>query len=193
MVTQLFALRLAEHGIRTGWLLGESFGSQIVWEIVSAERFRAKGVILAGGFARHPFPWMASLAARLVGRSSFKLLTSAFRGYVRVSRARFRRSPETLACLDEFLARRAVQNLPYHRLRAVSENPWRDLEEGRYRALADTVVGDADAAFAAAAVQVDVEFQGPPQHQVPMELISSVVEWHGERLVIHEGTQNSSA
>ena len=38
---------------------------------------------------------------------------------------------------EEFLARRAAQNLPYHRLREVSLNPWRDLEEGRYQALAD--------------------------------------------------------
>jgi hypothetical protein len=38
---------------------------------------------------------------------------------------------------EEFLARRAAENLPYHRLREVTENPWRDLEEGRYRALAD--------------------------------------------------------
>ena len=58
---------------------------------------------------------------------------------------------------------------------------------------ADTVAGDADAAFAAAPVQVDVEFHGPTQHHVPMELISSVVEWHGDTLVVHEGTQNSGA
>ena len=38
---------------------------------------------------------------------------------------------------DEFLARRAAENLPYHRLREISANPWRDLEEGRYGALAD--------------------------------------------------------
>jgi hypothetical protein len=37
---------------------------------------------------------------------------------------------------EEFLARRAAQHLPYHRLRQVSPNPWRDLEEGRYRPLA---------------------------------------------------------
>ncbi|TWF80270.1 xanthine dehydrogenase YagR molybdenum-binding subunit [Pseudonocardia hierapolitana] len=59
--------------------------------------------------------------------------------------------------------------------------------------LADTVTGDADAAFAAAPVQVDVEVHGPAQHQVPMELISSVVEWRGDTLVVHEGTQNSGA
>lgn len=59
--------------------------------------------------------------------------------------------------------------------------------------LADTVVGDADAAYAAAPVQVDIEVHGPAQHQVPMELISSVVEWRGDTLVVHEGTQNSGA
>jgi hypothetical protein len=37
---------------------------------------------------------------------------------------------------EEFLARRAAEHLSYHRLREVSPNPWRDLEEGRYRALA---------------------------------------------------------
>ncbi|GGK95639.1 xanthine dehydrogenase [Sphaerisporangium melleum] len=58
---------------------------------------------------------------------------------------------------------------------------------------ADTAVGDADAAFAAAPVQVDVEVSGPNQHQVPMELIGGVVEWHGDTLVVHEGTQNSGA
>lgn len=115
---------LFEHGIDTGWLLGESFGSQIVWEIVSADRFRAKGAILAGGFARYPVPWMASLAARFVGRSSFKLLTAAFRGYVKISRARFRGSPEILACLDEFLARRTTMDCLalQHRLALVAGN-----------------------------------------------------------------------
>jgi hypothetical protein len=39
--------------------------------------------------------------------------------------------------LQEFLARRAALTLPYQQLRRVSENAWRDLEEGRYAALAD--------------------------------------------------------
>jgi hypothetical protein len=38
---------------------------------------------------------------------------------------------------DDFLARRALQHLPYRRLRALSANPWRDVEEGRTAALAD--------------------------------------------------------
>jgi xanthine dehydrogenase YagR molybdenum-binding subunit len=59
--------------------------------------------------------------------------------------------------------------------------------------LADTATGDADTAFAAAPVQVDVEIHGPAQHHVPMELISSVAEWREDTLVVHEGTQNSGA
>jgi hypothetical protein len=39
--------------------------------------------------------------------------------------------------LKEFLARRAVHTLPYQELRAVSPDPFRDLEAGRFDALAE--------------------------------------------------------
>lgn len=39
--------------------------------------------------------------------------------------------------LEEYLARRAVENLPYRDLRSVSEAPWEDLEAGRFGRLAD--------------------------------------------------------
>jgi hypothetical protein len=51
-------------------------------------------------------------------------------------RRALRRDPSD-AVLDEFLARRAVLSLPYARLRRLTENPWRDLEDGRHAALAD--------------------------------------------------------
>lgn len=38
---------------------------------------------------------------------------------------------------EEFLAQRAVQNLPYHRLRQITTNPWREIRVGNFRALAD--------------------------------------------------------
>lgn len=41
------------------------------------------------------------------------------------------------AAFDELLARRALLRLPYRRLLEISENPWRDVEEGRTAALAD--------------------------------------------------------
>lgn len=38
---------------------------------------------------------------------------------------------------EEFLARRAAENLPYHRLREISADPWRDISTGHVRDLAD--------------------------------------------------------
>ncbi|GAA1205679.1 xanthine dehydrogenase family protein molybdopterin-binding subunit [Pseudonocardia alaniniphila] len=59
--------------------------------------------------------------------------------------------------------------------------------------LADVVIGDADTVLGECAVQVDSVFDLPVQHQNPMELIHTVVEWRGDTLVVHEGTQNSGA
>ncbi len=53
--------------------------------------------------------------------------------------------------------------------------------------------GDADAAFAAAPVQIDALIHCPPQHQNPIELIATVAEWRGDKLILHEGTQNAEA
>ncbi len=38
--------------------------------------------------------------------------------------------------LEEFLARRAAEHLPYHRLRAITPHPWRDLQRGTCNRLA---------------------------------------------------------
>src|SRR5215469_2946194 len=40
---------LARAGITEAWLVGESFGSQIVWPLLNRKRFQVQGVILAGG------------------------------------------------------------------------------------------------------------------------------------------------
>jgi xanthine dehydrogenase YagR molybdenum-binding subunit len=53
--------------------------------------------------------------------------------------------------------------------------------------------GDADKAFAEAPVKVEAVLTCPPQHQNPMELIATVAEWQGDKLIIHEGTQNAEA
>lgn len=60
----------------------------------------------------------------------------AWRRQVTAVRDALARAPDDPA-LYEFLARRAVINLSYDRLRAVSADPWRDLEAGRYRPLGD--------------------------------------------------------
>jgi xanthine dehydrogenase YagR molybdenum-binding subunit len=57
----------------------------------------------------------------------------------------------------------------------------------------DVVFGDAQTAFEEAEFKVEAEYHSPPQHQNPIELVSTLAEWDGDRLIIHEGTQNANA
>ena len=115
---------LAEQGVHRGWLLGESFSSQVVWCLVTRNQFQIEGVILAGGFVRHPMPWGVRLAERLCGGISVKLLKRLLFGYAKVARLRFRHAPEVLANLQEFIARRTEPDwqAAIHRLRLIAQN-----------------------------------------------------------------------
>jgi pimeloyl-ACP methyl ester carboxylesterase len=115
---------LAERGIVRGWLLGESFSSQVVWSLVARDRFPIEGVILAGGFVRHPMRWGVRLAERLCGGISLTLLTRILFGYAKVARFRYRHAPEVLANLSEFIARRTEldRQAATHRLRLIAQN-----------------------------------------------------------------------
>ena len=57
----------------------------------------------------------------------------------------------------------------------------------------DFFAGDADKALTTAAVIIDETYTTPAQHQNPMELLATVARWHGDLLVVHEGTQASQA
>jgi len=115
---------LEQHGITRGWLLGESYGSQPVWALVGHGKFAAQGVILAGGFVKHPMCWAARLAEKLTGRISNALFIWIVFSYAKVARFRYRRVPEVLATIDEFVARRTEQDrrAAQHRLHLVAEN-----------------------------------------------------------------------
>jgi pimeloyl-ACP methyl ester carboxylesterase len=115
---------LAEQGITRGWLLGESFGSQVVWPIVARRRFLVQAVILAGGFVNHPMKWAARMAARVSGGIPADWLARALSAYARLIRRRYRRDPGLLADLKEFVARRTEPDLlaMRHRLRLVASN-----------------------------------------------------------------------
>ena len=39
---------LEKNGITTGWLLGESYGSQIVWPLIARGKFRVEGMEPSG-------------------------------------------------------------------------------------------------------------------------------------------------
>ena len=120
---------LARQGITQGWLLGESFGSQVVWPLAAHPGFRTQGVVLAGGFARHPMPWGARLGAWLMRICSLRLLTTILRVYGWFARLRFRSEPEVRAGMREFIARRTDldRRAAMHRLRLVAANNPSDL------------------------------------------------------------------
>ena len=103
---------LDANGIHSGWLLGESFSSQVAWKIVeltTREReigFRPIGVILAGGFARYPI-LVGVRFVRMVNRAiPASWMRLGFSIYAAYAKLRHRGAAETRASIDEFIARR---------------------------------------------------------------------------------------
>src|SRR5262245_16567833 len=71
---------LLANDIQRGWLLGESYSSQVVWAMVdntrvARDRFNPAGLILANGFVRHPMIWGVRLAKRFCDGVSMNWLT----------------------------------------------------------------------------------------------------------------------
>lgn len=115
---------LREMEIVSGWLLGESFSSQVVWPILSRQQFQVEGVILAGGFVRHPIRAGVRMAERIAGGISLNLLTRIMFGYAKLARFRYRHSPETLNSIREFIERRTEldRQAAKHRLHLIAQN-----------------------------------------------------------------------
>ncbi len=115
---------LSGQGIDHGWLLGESFGSQVLWALASRNHFRADGLILAGGFGRYPVPFAVRCSLRFAGRRSYSVLSRLLPLYERLSRWRYGRSPAALAEVREFVARRTELDAQAarHRLELIAAN-----------------------------------------------------------------------
>ena len=114
---------LARAGITRGWLLGESYGSQPMWALVARGKFAVQGAILAGGFVKHPMRRMILRAEQITGRRSSRMFVWIIFSYAKIARFRYRHSPEVLARLDEFIARRTEldRRAAQHRLHLVAE------------------------------------------------------------------------
>ena len=130
---------LAANGITEGWLLAESWGSQPAWLLTDrsgrradAEEprgFRVQGLVLAGGFVRHPWPWMVGMTQRRICGQSLGTLKRFLSFYPLYARIRLRHAPETMAELPEFLARRTEEDrqAAVHRLALMLSNDLRPL------------------------------------------------------------------
>jgi len=117
---------LAEHRVTHGWLLGESFGSQVVWSLLRRRKFACDGVILAGGFVRHPSRWRVRLAEWGLRRVSATTARRVLCAYGKVAHLRFRRAPEVVRGFSEFLSRRTLQDLraAHHRVELIRESDY---------------------------------------------------------------------
>ena len=58
---------------------------------------------------------------------------------------------------------------------------------------ADTTEGDFDGAFAAAPVKIDVTYELPHEHNMPMEPHATQAVWEGDRLTLYSGQQLAAA
>ena len=123
---------LTANGVTGGWLLGESFGSQILWPLVRRGNFPAQGIILAGGFVKHPLRWLVHLAEKSLGQIPFTVLVWAMYSFTKCARYYFRHSPERLAELEEFVARRTRldSQAATHRLHLITHNDPRPIAAG---------------------------------------------------------------
>ena len=131
-----YAERIAEalalKGIHRGWLLAESFGSQVAWPLCvicsgqegGACGFTPEGMILAGGFVRHPFPWGVRFLRRRLELTPTPWLRRFLVVYAHYARFRHRHAPETLAGIPEFVARRTAldRQAILHRLDLIARN-----------------------------------------------------------------------
>ncbi len=103
---------LQANAVTTGWILAESFGSQVAWKILERADagFQPRAFILAGGFVRHPITLGVHgfhTAHRLMPWWFFRVLLL---GYSKYARLRHRRARETLASIDEFVKGRTRED-----------------------------------------------------------------------------------
>ena len=121
--------KLLENKIERGWVLAESFASQVAWAWVGqgSKKFQIEGIILAGGFVRHPLIPAVRFAKFLTSNMPLLLLKIILWFYTFYARAREGDEPEVRKALHEFVQRRTREDLfaAAHRLDLIAQNDLR--------------------------------------------------------------------
>lgn len=115
---------LLKAELEAGWLLGESFGSQVAWGLIGRaesqqaagqSHFHPKGLILAGGFVRYPLMWGVRLVRGTHQSLPMSAVAALLRAYLRLLRWRHRQAPHVRQSLQQHqdfqlqeLARQAI-------------------------------------------------------------------------------------
>jgi pimeloyl-ACP methyl ester carboxylesterase len=129
---------LLSHGINRGWLIGESFGSQFAWQLIAGNlpgkdfpssqpgeaRFKVDGLILAGGFVKHPWKHGPALLRWIGEKTPMNAYRLELKVYAWYSRFRHRNTPATLKSMQEFVERRTDldRQAMRHRLVLLDQN-----------------------------------------------------------------------
>jgi len=127
---------LAQRQIARGWLLAESFGSQVAWALLDTESgedgFRVDGLILAGGFVRYPFPVLARAATALMARTSLERIRWVFETYARFARGTRSSNQPWPPPWQEFLERRTEPDrlAMVHRMHLLAASDFRPVAGG---------------------------------------------------------------
>lgn len=96
---------LEREGVADAWLLGQSFGSQVAWEVLR-QGYSARGVILAGGFVKHPWPWGVALMRAVMGGVPASVIKPVYSAYSAACNALARRDAAFAREIMDFAARR---------------------------------------------------------------------------------------
>jgi len=105
--------------------LGVGFPGNKVGEPVG---FQPQGLVLAGGFVRHPVIWAVRIAGRVSARVPMRVVKLFCVVYARYAKFRHKRAPETLASIGEFVANRTMEadrRAIVHRYCLIAENDLR--------------------------------------------------------------------
>lgn len=101
------AAELGERGFSSGWVLGQSFGSQVAWALSRRKDFRFEGLILAGGFVRHPWAWGARFMRAVLSRVPAAAMRWPMRVWVEAGALFMRRDPVGVSELRDFVMKRS--------------------------------------------------------------------------------------
>lgn len=118
---------LDELGIGQAWVIGESFGSQVLWALVEelaanpGHRFKPEALVMGGGFVRYPIPFLVWLSEQILRYTPIWCLRRSFDFYKTWSAKRRGGDERQIRQMDAFVARRNEQDRRaiLHRLRLI--------------------------------------------------------------------------